>query len=67
MPSKQPDYRHNRSHGEFLANLALAAGRVKRALQQAWDAFEPLETFPRETIALLARDKYETSAWNEKF
>ena len=67
LPSKQPDYRRNRSHGQFLANLGLPAGSVKRALQEAWNAFEPVETFPRETIALLARDKYATTGWNEKF
>jgi lipoate-protein ligase A len=67
MPSKQPAYRLNRAHENFLANLALTADSVKRALQRAWSAFEPLPNPPHESIRSLARDKYETNAWNLKF
>jgi lipoate---protein ligase len=67
LPSRQPEYRQNRRHGQFLVNLGLPADAVKRALQQAWNAFEPLEEVPRETIASLARDKYATPEWNQKF
>lgn len=67
MPSRPPVYRKNRSHQDFLINLGLAAGQVKRALQEAWNAFDPLEPVAMEKIALLARDKYATSEWNSKF
>lgn len=67
MPSKQPDYRQNRQHKDFLCNLHLPASAVKQALQNAWGATEPMEKVPLETIASLSRDRYATWEWNLKF
>ena len=67
MPSKQPGYRENRSHAEFLTNLNLPAEKVKTALQRVWAANLPLTNVPRERIAALAREKYATREWNFKF
>src|SRR5262245_55920483 len=64
MPSKQPTYRQNRSHSNFLRNLQLDADAVKAALRNAWRAADPLTTLPREAIASLVRDKYGTKEWN---
>jgi lipoate-protein ligase A len=66
MPSKQPDYRQSRSHGEFLANLNLSADKVKAALRQAWNVNQKLKDFPKSEIQELARDKYSTREWNFK-
>ena len=60
MPSKQPDYRENRAHAEFLTNLNVSAEKVKAALRQAWKAEEPLKNPPLEKITALAREKYAT-------
>lgn len=67
MPSKQPAYRDSRSHQEFLTNLNLDASALKRGLRADWGATELVKTLPLETVASLARDKYATSAWNQKF
>ena len=67
MPSKQPDYRQRRAHVNFLANLNVPAGKVKAALQKAWNAGSPLKKPPAEKIAVLARDKYATPGWNQRF
>jgi lipoate---protein ligase len=67
MPAKQPDYRQNRTHSDFLTNLDLPADSVKRALREAWQSDEPLKNLPRERIRLLSRDKYVTKEWNFKF
>lgn len=67
LPSQQPDYRRDRSHGEFLTNLNLAANTVKTALREAWQADEPLKQPPLEKIQALAREKYATPGWNLKF
>jgi len=67
MPSKQPGYRQNRSHEDFLMNLNLPAVEVKGALCNAWGVTQPLNVIPRDAIALLARDKYVTKEWNFKF
>jgi lipoate-protein ligase A len=38
MPSKQPGYRRNRPHLEFLMNLGIDAEHLKMALRQTWNA-----------------------------
>ncbi|MBI5773623.1 MAG: lipoate--protein ligase family protein [Verrucomicrobia bacterium] len=67
LPSKQPDYRGNRGHGEFLTNLPLAASAVKAELCRAWSADAPLEAVPLERIQKLAAEKYSRPEWNLKF
>ena len=64
MPSKQPDYRGNRSHQDFLTNLPATADEVKAALLRAWNAEEPFNHPPLEAAAALAREKYATPEWN---
>jgi hypothetical protein len=63
LPSKQPDYRHNRTHAGFLANLNVPAESVKRALQNAWNAAGLLQKFPAEKVGELAREKYASPDW----
>ena len=67
MPSKQPEYRRNRPHGEFLTNLNLSSKPVKTALLKIWNAFEPLGDLPAEKVRDLALQKYSTDSWNFKF
>lgn len=66
MPSKQPDYRQNRSHVEFLTNLELSSEAVKSALMQVWNATAPLPALPHTCLAELV-GKYATDDWNFKF
>ena len=66
MPSRQPDYREQRSHSAFLTNLNLCARRVKAAMQTAWEATSTAEEPSHEEILSLAREKYSTRAWNFK-
>jgi lipoate---protein ligase len=67
MPSKQPDYRQSRNHGEFLTNLNLPADKVKAALKKSWNATKELKVFPKSEIQKLAVQKYSTDEWNLKF
>jgi lipoate-protein ligase A len=67
MPSKEPDYRQNRKHGEFLTNLHLPADKVKIALEKSWNANEKLSNQPLQQISKLAHEKYSTDEWNLKF
>lgn len=64
MPSKQPDYRHHRGHGEFLTNLNLSATGVKKALGRVWNANEEMHDFQAEAVQKLAKEKYSTPSWN---
>jgi lipoate-protein ligase A len=66
-PSREPEYREGRSHGQFVQNLGLEVGSVKGALRRAWHASEELREIPRDAINLLVRDKYADPAWNLKF
>lgn len=67
QPSKQPEYRFNRSHSDFLMNLKVPAAMLKPALQKTWDAYVPLTAVPSDQIAGLAREKYALKEWNFKF
>jgi lipoate-protein ligase A len=67
LPSRQPDYRSNRSHAEFLMNLNLPGHAIKAALSKAWNATAPLDPIPFDQITLLAREKYARDEWNLKF
>lgn len=65
MPSKQPDYRSNRAHGDFLTNLSMQSAHLKTYLRNAWKAFEPLATVPETSLSLI--EKYRSPEWNLKF
>jgi lipoate-protein ligase A len=67
LPSHQPAYRSNRSHGDFLMNLKTPPHLLKAALVKAWEAAEPLSKLPLDQISLLATEKYRQDAWNQKF
>jgi lipoate---protein ligase len=67
LPSRQPDYRVNRSHTDFLLNLKLPDHELKAALAKTWDATAPLEPIPFDEITHLAREKYALDEWNFRF
>jgi lipoate-protein ligase A len=67
MPSRQPDYRHNRPHREFLTNVQTDSARLKLALRQRWGATESLRELPEQRIHDLVRDVYASQAWTLKF
>lgn len=66
MPSKQPDYRGNREHRDFLTNLNVSADRLKSALARIWNADEEMWDFPDDAVRQLAAGKYSTTKWNFK-
>ena len=67
LPSRQPDYRLNRSHSDFLMNLSVEPHVLKQALVKDWVADEPLQEIPFDRISFLVREKYSRDAWNLKF
>ena len=67
MPSKEPGYRANRRHGDFLLNLDLATDLVKQSLRDIWGATQALETLPLGVINTLMRERYLRPEWNLKF
>jgi lipoate-protein ligase A len=67
QPSRQPDYRINRSHSDFLINLNVADHDIKAALSKTWNATTPLDPIPYDQIDLLTHDKYGLDEWNLRF
>lgn len=55
LPSRQPDYRRNRAHEEFLVNAPTTPEAIKAALKQAWGAGAALGgDLPESAIERLA-------------
>jgi lipoate-protein ligase A len=67
LPSRQPAYRAERSHYEFVTNLPLQREKVREALCAAWNTHRVLDSLPQERIQQLVRDKYSRDEWNFKF
>jgi lipoate---protein ligase len=65
-PSKQPEYRRERTHADFLTNLPLQADEVKSALRKIWHADEPAVDLPLVNLPELVV-KYSSDSWNLKF
>ncbi|MCS7049887.1 MAG: hypothetical protein NZ483_11425, partial [Verrucomicrobiae bacterium] len=64
MPTRQPAYRQNRPHEQFLCNLPLPAAVVKQQLAAMWRATEPIDppSIPPERIA-----QHESAEWIRRF
>ena len=67
LPTKQPDYRQNRSHADFLTNLNVSAAELKAALRKIWGASQLFTDFRHDRVTALCREKYDLDAWNRKF
>jgi lipoate-protein ligase A len=66
-PSKEPAYRANRSHGEFISNVPLEREKVKSAIAEAFGADEPIEQRPEERVQQLIEKRYSRDEWNFRF
>lgn len=67
MPSRQPDYRVNRPHGDFIRNIKISPEMVKAAVTTEWNAREPLAEIPWTAVEALVRTKYALRDWNLRF
>jgi len=67
LPSKQPEYRGGRAHGEFLCNLGISEKALRDALQSEWQAQRPLSGLSENEIVELVSRRYKRDDWNEKF
>jgi lipoate-protein ligase A len=67
LPCKQPSYRQNRPHRDFLLNLGLPAAAIKQALRHAWTARGEPKMVPRARVERLVKNQYATREWTFKF
>jgi lipoate-protein ligase A len=63
MPARQPEYRQQRDHADFLVNLPASAAQIEQRLCQAWQAETELAVWPAARVQQLVAEKYAQSAW----
>jgi len=64
FPSKQPEYRRNRSHGEFIMSLNIPAQAIKQAIGNVWSATKRLTVIPSGRIDTLLKERYGLEEWS---
>ena len=63
-PPRQPEYRQQRRHSEFLTQLSVERQQIKAALRDAWMAQpQPIEP-PWNAIQSLVSEKYSKPEWD---
>ena len=65
-PIRQPEYRRQRSHQDFLTRLPISTELLGEAISQQWNANEQLESWPSELTDQLVSQKYSQSEWTFK-
>ena len=71
-PIREPEYRQQRDHRSFLAQLNTSVGDLMETIASTWSAsFEPSPDADRlnklkEQCDQLVQDKYSTDQWNQK-
>ena len=66
QPIRQPEYRSQRSHRDFLAQLPTTTQLLSDAIKKQWKATEQLESWPEELTQQLVGQKYSQSEWTNK-
>lgn len=61
LPSRRPEYRSDRPHGDFVANLPVSPVDLRQRLIEAWQAYVPLHDVP--TVQNLLDEKFTSHAW----
>jgi lipoate-protein ligase A len=67
MPVRRPEYRQDRSHVDFLTNLAADGDDLKKRLSRAWQVQGPMFNWPRELVDDLVAKKYSRPEWTRRF
>jgi lipoate-protein ligase A len=64
VPPRVPDYRENRPHQEFVANLSVPREALAARLAAAFGASETMSDWPLERTKLLVAERYGRDSWN---
>lgn len=63
-PPRQPDYRRQRGHEQFVDNFPASRTAIIQVLKTAWHADNPLESWPERRVAQLVAERYSQPNWN---
>jgi lipoate-protein ligase A len=64
MPPRQPEYRKNRPHEQFVANIPVNCDALRDVLVATWQA-QPAEIdWPRRQVRQLVATRYSQPEWN---
>jgi lipoate---protein ligase len=66
-PVRQPDYRAQRHHRDFLTNLSAATGSIKSAIRSCWKPEGLLTHIPLRELHALVAERYTRPEWTCKF
>src|SRR2546430_2613366 len=58
LPPRQPEYRRQRPHTEFLTNLPVARLTLEQVFRESWDANEALPKWPEAKVKQLVEERY---------
>ena len=67
LPEKQPQYRANRPHLEFVTNLGLDPDRIRDGLRELWRATATFDAALTEQVDRLVSLRYGREDWSSKF
>lgn len=65
-PPRQPDYREQRNHGEFVTNLHVDPVELRSMLVQAWNAVSVLDAWGEDFAARLVEERYSRPDWHAR-
>jgi lipoate-protein ligase A len=65
-PPRQPAYRDNRAHGDFIANLPLDPPSLRSAVSAAFGPTVLARSWPTQLTATLAEEKFGTAGWTNR-
>jgi lipoate-protein ligase A len=65
-PPREPDYRKQRGHLDFVANVNAPQSAIKERIAGAWDARQPLSAWPERGVEELMRQKYGLADWHRR-
>jgi lipoate-protein ligase A len=65
-PERQPEYRRNRPHAEFVANLPIPVEEARRLLSAEWRPEGECAPPPPEVVRQLVAEKYSRDEWNRR-
>ncbi len=65
-PERQPEYRRDRGHAEFVLNLPASIEAVKRLLVAEWQPEGDYSPVPLEKARELVADKYARDEWTHR-